>query len=55
VPLAFSVLAARLLIQIYGYGRALVLGLENPVAVPMVLDAAAQAAAEAEALEEQER
>lgn len=54
VPLAFSVLAARLLIQIYGYGRALVLGLENPVAVPMVLDAAAQAAAEAEALEEQE-
>lgn len=54
VPVAFSVLALRLLIQIYGYGRALVLGLENPVAVPLVLDAAAQAAAEAEALEEQE-
>ncbi|KAA0921129.1 TRAP transporter small permease [Aquicoccus porphyridii] len=54
VPVAFSVLALRLLIQIYGFARALVLGLEKPVAVPMVLDAAAQAAAEAKALEEEE-
>lgn len=54
VPLAFSVLALRLLIQIYGYGRAFILGLESPVAVPLVMDAAAQAAAEAEGLEEQE-
>lgn len=54
VPVAFGVLALRLLIQAYGYGRALILGLEAPVAVPMVLDAAAQAAAEAESLEEEE-
>lgn len=47
VPIAFSVLCARLLIQIWGYGRALVLGLSEPVAVPMVLSAAEQAADEA--------
>ncbi|MDQ2093467.1 TRAP transporter small permease subunit [Rhodalgimonas zhirmunskyi] len=54
VPVAFTVLAMRLLIQAYGYGRALILGLEAPVAVPMVMDAAAQAAAEAEGLMEEE-
>lgn len=47
VPLAFSVMALRLLLQIWGYGRALILGLERPVAVPMVLSVAEQAAAEA--------
>lgn len=51
VPVAFSVLALRLAIQAYGYGRALILGLEAPVAVPLVLDPAAQAAAEAEVLD----
>ncbi|MCM2560930.1 TRAP transporter small permease [Lutimaribacter sp. EGI FJ00015] len=51
VPLAFFIISLRLCIQAVGYGRALVLGLENPVAVPLVLDAAAQAAAEAEALD----
>ncbi|TMM54170.1 TRAP transporter small permease subunit [Sulfitobacter sabulilitoris] len=50
-PLAFSVLCLRLVLQIWGYGRALVLGLDNPVAVPMVQDAAAQAMAEAEHLD----
>jgi TRAP-type C4-dicarboxylate transport system permease small subunit len=50
VPVAFFIICLRLCIQVWGYGRALVLGLENPVAVPMVQDAAAQAAAEAEAL-----
>ncbi len=52
VPVAFFVICLRLCIQAWGYGRALVLGLENPVAVPMVQDAAAQAAAEAETLSE---
>jgi TRAP-type C4-dicarboxylate transport system permease small subunit len=51
VPLAFGVLCARLLLQVWGYGRAFVLGLENPVAVPMTLSVAEQARLEAEALE----
>lgn len=50
VPMAFSVLCLRLMLQIWGYGRALVLGLPAPAAVPLVMDAAAQAAAEAEQL-----
>lgn len=50
-PLAFSVLCLRLVLQIWGYGRAFVLGLDAPVAVPMVQDAAAQAMAEAEHLD----
>lgn len=48
VPVAFSVLCLRLLVQIWGYGRALVLGLDRPVAVPLHQTVAAQAAAEAE-------
>ena len=50
VPVAFGVLIARLLIQIVGYGRAFVLGLENPVAVPLNMSVAEQAKAEAEIL-----
>lgn len=50
-PVAFGVLCLRLLLQVWGYGRALVLGLEEPVAVPLIQDTAAQAAAEAEQLE----
>lgn len=51
VPLAFGVLALRLLLQIWGYGRACILGLERPVAVPLVQSAAEQAMAEAEHLD----
>ena len=51
-PIAFSILCARLLIQIWGYGRALILGLPDPVAVPLIQDAAAQAMAEADQLSE---
>jgi len=51
VPMAFTVLALRLLLQIWGYGRAFVLGLENPGAVPLVQSAAEQAMAEAEHLD----
>ena len=50
VPVAFGVLALRLMLQAVGYGRALVLGLENPVAVPLMLSVAEQAAHEARAL-----
>ena len=49
--LAFGVLVLRLLLQAWGYGRALILGLENPVAVPLNLSVAEQARLEAEALE----
>lgn len=51
VPVAFGVLTLRLLLQAWGYGRALVLGLENPVAVPLNLSVAEQARLEAEALD----
>ncbi|MEM9583249.1 MAG: TRAP transporter small permease [Pseudomonadota bacterium] len=51
VPIAFGVLVLRLLLQIWGYARALFLGLENPVAVPLTLSVAEQARLEAEALE----
>ena len=54
VPVAFSVLCLRLVLQIWGFGRALVLGLEAPAAVPLIEDAAAQAAHEAEILDRQE-
>ncbi|MCV6585314.1 MAG: TRAP transporter small permease, partial [Marinibacterium sp.] len=53
-PVAFSVLCVRLALQIWGYGRAFVLGLQRPVAVPLIQDAAAQAAAEADQLTERE-
>ncbi|MEM6406998.1 MAG: TRAP transporter small permease [Pseudomonadota bacterium] len=51
VPIAFGVLVLRLLLQVWGYGRALVLGLESPVAVPLNLSVAEQARLEAESLE----
>ena len=51
VPVAFFILVLRLLLQAWGYGRALILGLENPVAVPLTLTVAEQAAIEVQALE----
>jgi TRAP-type C4-dicarboxylate transport system permease small subunit len=50
VPVAFAVLVLRLILQAVGYGRALVLGLENPVAVPLNMSVADQARAEANQL-----
>lgn len=47
-PLAFGVLCLRLLVQIAGYGKALIGNEIEPVAVPLVQSAAAQAAEEAE-------
>ena len=46
-PIAFAVLSLRLLLQVWGFGRALVAGDERPVAVPLIEDAASQAAREA--------
>jgi len=50
VPFALSVLALRLLLQIWGYLRGIREGSNEPVAVPLIEDAAAVAAKEAEAL-----
>ena len=51
VPIAFSVLSLRLTLQLWGYARAFMLGLERPVAVPLVQSVADQARAEAESLD----
>ncbi|MEL6434353.1 MAG: TRAP transporter small permease subunit [Pseudomonadota bacterium] len=51
VPLAFGLLCLRLLLQAVGYGRAFVLGLDRPVAVPLHQSVAQQAAAEADQLQ----
>jgi len=50
VPTALTILALRLLLQCWGYARALWRGTDTPVAVPLVEDAAAAAAAEAKTL-----
>ena len=47
-PVAFSVLCVRLVLQLWGYMRAFVQGMDEPVGVPLVLDAATVAAREAE-------
>lgn len=49
-PIAFSVLSLRLMLQLWGYGRAIRTGTDSPVAVPLIEDAATQAAREAEAV-----
>ena len=46
-PIAFSVLCLRFALQLWGYGRAFLSGTDTPVAVPLVEDAATQAASEA--------
>lgn len=45
-PVAFTVLALRLVLQLWGYGRAIVTG--QAIAVPLVASAAEQAAMEAD-------
>lgn len=50
VPVAFSVLCLRLVLQIWGFGRALILGLDRPVGVPLVQTVEEQALAEADQL-----
>ncbi|MEZ5675228.1 TRAP-type mannitol/chloroaromatic compound transport system, small permease component [Thalassovita litoralis] len=47
-PVAFSVLCLRMVLQVWGYARAFALNLSEPVAVPLVMSAAAQAAEEAQ-------
>lgn len=47
-PVAFAVLCLRLVLQLWAYGRAIFFTEGQPVAVPLVADAATQAAMEAE-------
>lgn len=51
VPVALGVLVVRLVLQAVGYARAFALRLERPVAVPLTLSVAEQAALEAEQLD----
>lgn len=53
-PVAFSVLCLRLLLQVYAYLRAFIRNDTAPIAVPLVADAATQAAMEAAQLAERE-
>ncbi len=53
-PVAFGVLSLRLALQAWGFGRAFIEGATRPVAVPLLQDAAAQAAREAAQLEGRE-
>ncbi|MDX1738296.1 MAG: TRAP transporter small permease [Alphaproteobacteria bacterium] len=48
VPLALSILSLRLVIHLVGYFKAIGTGEDEPVAVPLIEDAATQAAHEAE-------
>ncbi len=50
VPIALTILALRLILQLWGYVRALREGGHRPVAVPLIEDAVATAAAEAESV-----
>ncbi len=50
VPVALTILALRLCLQIWGYLRGFIEGGEKPVAVPLIEDAAAMASAEAESV-----
>lgn len=47
VPVAFSVLGLRFVLQLWGYARAIRTGTHTPVAVPIIEDAATIAAHEA--------
>ncbi|WP_282182617.1 TRAP transporter small permease subunit [Aliiroseovarius marinus] len=47
-PVAFSVLCLRLVLQVWAYAHALFTGATSPIAVPLIADAAQQAAMEAE-------
>jgi TRAP-type C4-dicarboxylate transport system permease small subunit len=55
VPVAFSVLGLRLVLQLWGYGRAFVLNLNSPIAVPLIESAAQHAAHEAEIMSNGDR
>ncbi len=50
VPIALTILALRLILQLWAYTRALIKGGDRPVAVPLIEDAATTAVLEAESV-----
>ena len=54
-PVAFGVLCLRLVLQLWGYARAIATGTDRPVVVPLIESAAEIAAREAEAVSDGER
>ena len=50
VTFSFFVLSLRLMLQIWGYGRAIRTGTSSPIAVPLIESAASAAANEAAAV-----
>ncbi len=50
VPVAFILLAVRLILQLWAYGRAIRLNTNRPVAIPLIEDAALVASRNAESL-----
>ncbi|TNJ45927.1 TRAP transporter small permease subunit [Phaeobacter sp. B1627] len=52
VPVALTILSARLILQLMAYARAFFLNIDSPPAVPLIQSIADQAAAEAEQLKE---
>lgn len=54
MPVAFSVMSVRLVLQLWGYGSAILSGTANPVAVPLIQSAAEIAAEEAEMLSQRD-
>ena len=50
IPIALTVLAFRLILQVWGYGKAVLEGGDRPVAVPLIEKAEDVAAAEAESI-----
>ena len=55
VAVMFAFLIARLVLQLWGYARAMRTGEDEPVAVPLIEDAAAQALAEARTVSTREK
>lgn len=51
VPVAFALLSLRLILQLWGYGRAFMSNPESPVAIPLIEDAATVAQREAESIQ----
>ncbi len=47
-PVAFAILSLRLILQLWAYAHAVITRAERPIAVPLVADAATQAAMEAD-------
>lgn len=50
VPVAFILLAVRLILQLWAYGRAIRLNTNRPIAIPLIEDAASVASRNAESL-----